>query len=126
MVEHGAYLEDNLVGNIGKERDAEDRHLEDPKDGGIEDFPPVEAEGGGDVHIRVDMVDVVKAPEQGIFMVDFMPVIKGPVQKEEAKDELEPAGQGDHIAKGPGGGPRPSQRRPGRCSGRLSRQPRRP
>ena len=92
MVEHGAQLENDFIDHIGKEGDAEDCHLEDPKDGGVEDFPPVEAEGGGDIHIRIDVVHVVKAPEQGIFMIDFMPVIKGPVQEEEAKDELEPAG----------------------------------
>ena len=81
VVEHGAQLEDDLVGYIGEQGDAEDRHLEDPKNSGIEDFPPMEAEGGGDVHVRVDVVDVVKAPEQGILMVDLVPVIKGPVQE---------------------------------------------
>ena len=59
----------------------------------------MEAEGGGDVHIRIDVVDVMEPKQQGVFVINFMPVVKGPVQEEEAKDELKPAGQGDHIQK---------------------------
>jgi hypothetical protein len=91
-VENSAQLENDFIGHVGKEGDTKDRHLKDAKDGGVEDFPPMEAERGGDVHIRINVVDVVKTPKQGIFMINLMPVIKGPIKEEEAENQLEPTG----------------------------------
>ncbi len=58
-----AQLEEDFVDDVGEERDAENSHLDDSEKGGVEDFQPVEAEGGGDVHIRVDVVDVMKTKQ---------------------------------------------------------------
>ena len=54
----------------------------------------MEAEGGGDVHVRVGVVDVVEAPEEGPGVVEAVPVVEGEVHEEDAGGHLDPEGQG--------------------------------
>ena len=48
-------------------------HLQDPERGGVEDFPEMEAERGGHVQVRVHVVHVVEAPQQGAQVVETVP-----------------------------------------------------
>src|SRR5918995_366222 len=52
----------------------------------------MEAEGGGDVQIRIDVMDVVEAPEPGHVMVGQVPIVKRQVQQQKPQGKLEGRG----------------------------------
>jgi hypothetical protein len=67
----------------------------------------VKAEGGGYVHVRVSVVDVVEAPQEGPGVVEAVPVIEGEVHEEDPGGYLDPERQArqveepDGVALGP-------------------------
>ena len=50
----------------------------------------MEAKSGGDVEIRIDVMNIVETPEHRNFVVQHMPVVKTQIQQEKAKNELHP------------------------------------
>jgi hypothetical protein len=104
VVEHGAAVEHQFIDQVGEGQDTDEDHLEEAEDGGIEHFAEVEAEGGGDVHVRVGVVDVVEAPEEGPGVVEAVPVVEGEVHEEDAGGHLEPEGQGGEVEEPEGAG----------------------
>ena len=80
MVEHGGQIEAELIEQIGKYGDAQETYLKTSEDGGIKSLAEVEAEGGGDIQVRVHVVHVVETPDKGIDVVGPVPVIERKVQ----------------------------------------------
>src|SRR6266496_5044133 len=83
VLKHGVGLERELIGGIRPKGDAQQGNLQDTKSGGEGDFAKMKAEGGGDVEVGVHMMDVVKAPEDGNFVISPVPIIKGDVHEQE-------------------------------------------
>ena len=54
----------------------------------------MEAERRGHVHVRVGVVDVVEAPQEGPGVVEAVPVVEGEVHEEDPGGYLDPERQG--------------------------------
>jgi len=75
-------LKHQFISHKGWHRNSNQRDLDNAEGGGHEDFAKVESEAGGDVEIRIKMVDVVKSPEKGNPMVGDMPPVEAEVEQE--------------------------------------------
>src|SRR6266850_7970809 len=85
VMEKRVRLKNQLVNGEGPAGESNDAHLHDAKNGRHRHFAKVKPETGGGVEIRIDVVDVVKAPEKRDPVIDDMPVIKSEVHEKEAK-----------------------------------------
>jgi hypothetical protein len=65
VVKEGARLEDEIVNPAVPKGGSDQADLRRPEGRGEGELAEVEAEGGGDVEVGVDVVDVVEAPQQG-------------------------------------------------------------
>ncbi len=79
VLEEGAGLEDQLVGEELLQAHADEQHLNDPEDRGKRHLHEMEAEAGGNIEVGVEVVDVVEAPEEWDLVVEPVPVIKSQV-----------------------------------------------
>src|ERR1700730_282921 len=88
VMEKRVCLEDQFVNGKGPAGESDDTHLHHAKNGRHRHFAKVKPETGGGIEIRIDVVDVVKAPEKRDTMIDDMPVVKSEVHQKEAEREL--------------------------------------
>ena len=68
----------------------------------------MKAKGRRYIQVRVDVVNVVKAPEEGKPVEQSMPVIEREIKKQEGDDDLEPAWPSDPVSDSEAVSPRPS------------------
>src|SRR6266705_2576010 len=87
VMKQGPCFEGELIYREGQWRDTEQYNLNDSKTGRQRDFAEVKAECSGNVEVRVDVVDVMKAPKNGDLVIGLVPIIKRQVQEYEADDE---------------------------------------
>src|SRR5712692_8716376 len=85
VMEERIRLEDQFVNGICPAGEPDEAHLHDAKSDGHRHFAKVKPEAGGNIEVGVDMVDVVKAPEERETVIDDMPVVKGKVHEEKAE-----------------------------------------
>jgi hypothetical protein len=69
-------LKNELIDGECPRRRADETHLEKTENDRERDLTEVEAEGGGNVQVRVDMMDIVKTPEKWHTVVSQMPVVE--------------------------------------------------
>src|ERR1700747_1732560 len=70
----------------------------------------MEAEGGRDIQIRIDVVDVVKAPEKSHPMVSHVPIVECEIHQQKTECELKRRRKGHEMDKS-----KPRSRRPSQC-----------
>jgi len=73
--------EDKLINQERGKRRADQADLNDPKYRRKGDFPEVKAKAGGDVEIGVDVMDIVKAPQERNAVIRHVPVIEAQVEQ---------------------------------------------
>src|SRR5207249_3524496 len=60
----------------------------DAKSGRHRDFTKMKPKAGGNIEVRVDVVDVVKTPEKRHTVIGDVPIVKSKVHEEKAENEL--------------------------------------
>ena len=89
MVEERVRLENHFVNRKGPTGETDQAHLDDAKSGRHCHFAEVKPEAGGNVEIGIDVMDVVKTPEEGDTVIGDVPIIKSEVHQEKTERELE-------------------------------------
>ncbi len=83
-------LEDQFIEEKHPEGRTNQNHLGDAKQGGEEDLTEMETKTGGDIESRIDVVNIMEAPEHRNPVVKDMPVIEAEIEQEKGEDELGP------------------------------------
>jgi hypothetical protein len=88
-MEQGGQLEHELVCNVHPGRRPDQHHLRHAKRRGVADLDRVKTKRGGDVQVRIDMVHVMKSPQQRNAVIRPVPPVKRPVKQQEGDTELD-------------------------------------
>jgi hypothetical protein len=88
MVEEHLRLKKQLIKRKRPCRRADEDYLQKTKRNGEQDLSKMEAEGCGHVQVWVDVMNIVKAPENRDSMVSEMPVVEREVHQQKAKHEF--------------------------------------
>src|SRR5215204_3214787 len=81
MVKQGVCLKNQFVYRETPNRDSQDHHLEQPKTGRKSHFTKVKAKSGRDIEISINVMDVMKPPEQWDFMIGPVPIVETQVHQ---------------------------------------------
>ena len=111
MVKEHLGLKNELVNGKRPCRRADETHLKETETGRERDLTEMEAEGGGNVQVRVNVVDIVKAPEKWHSMISQVPVVEREIHQQKAKHEDNRRRQRNEMNKSKRLARRPSQRR---------------
>ena len=82
VVKEHLNLKNELIDGECPRRRADETHLEKTENDRERDLTEVETEGGGNIQIRVDMMDIVKTPEKWHPVVSQVPVIERQVHQQ--------------------------------------------
>jgi len=97
VVKQGGAVEPHFIDQVSQRRHADQAHLEEAEDRGVEHLAPVKAERRGHIHVRVGVVDVVEAPQEGPGVIEAVPVVEGEVHEEDAGGHLDPERQMNQV-----------------------------
>ena len=76
MMEHRVRLENHFINRIRPPRDSQQKNLYDAKASRHRYFAKMKAKGRRDVQVAIDVMDIMKTPQQRHFMIRQMPIIK--------------------------------------------------
>ena len=82
VVKEHLNLKNELIDCECPRRRADETHLEKTENDRERDLTEMEAEGGGNIQVRVDMMDIVKTPEKWHPVVSQVPVVERQVQQQ--------------------------------------------
>ena len=82
VVKEHLNLKNELIDGECPRRRADEAHLEKTENDRERDLTEMEAEGGGNIQVRVDMMDIVKTPEKWHPVVSQVPVVERQVHQQ--------------------------------------------
>ena len=82
VVKEHLNLKNELIDGKCPRRGADETHLEKTENDRERDLTEMEAEGGGNIQVRVDMMDIVKTPEKWHPVVSQVPVVERQVHQQ--------------------------------------------
>src|SRR5262249_11290372 len=97
VVKERVGLKDQFVGRERRKRDADEAHLDDAEHRRKEHFAKVKAEAGGNVEIRINVMNVVESPQPRDLVVREMPVVKVQIEEQESGNQLRPRGERHEV-----------------------------
>ena len=89
VMEQRAELERDLIDEIGKDRRSDDDHLYGAKARRKCHLHEVKPERRGNIEVGIDMVDIVKSPQERNAVIGHMPVVEAEIQQKKCGDQLE-------------------------------------
>jgi len=84
VLEKRVQLECELVGDEDPWLPADQHNLQHAKSGRESNFDKVKPVRGGHIEIRIDMVRIVKSPQEARSMIGAMPVVKRYIEQKKA------------------------------------------
>ena len=76
VVKEHLNLKNELIDSKCPRRRADETHLKKTENDRERDLTEMEAEGGGNIQIRIGVMDIVKTPEKRHSMVSQVPIIE--------------------------------------------------
>jgi hypothetical protein len=87
VVKEHLKLKNYLINGKCRCRRANESYLQDAENDREHDLTEMEAEGGGNIQVRVDMMDIVKAPEKWHPVVSQVPIVEREVHQQKTQHE---------------------------------------
>ena len=84
---------DGFVDEQLRNGESNQRQHEEACEEGEKEFDRVETHTGTGIHLRIGMVDRVKAPQQRHAMIEAMPPILPAIEQDDASAPVQPGGQ---------------------------------
>src|SRR5437879_2986444 len=97
VVKQCVRLKDEFVNGERHKSNPAQTDLDHSEQGGEQHFTEVKPKTRGNVQVRINVVHIVKPPQEGNVVVQQVPVVKARIEQQKTNHYLQPPGHGHNV-----------------------------